>query len=420
MSKAIDLETLSFLDSEIQECPFPAYEELHKRSPVFLDKRAGFYVVTRYDDIRKIVADPARFSSAGTVEIARERMDPERAAAARCQFEADGWLPTPTLSVLDDPRHKELRAIFQQALRAGKIKELDPFIAETADRLVEGLSMDGRCEIVSRLCAPLPLIAICSQVGAPEADIWKIKNWTDSFIRRLSLMLSKEQEAESIRDEIAFQHYFAPIVDRLRKHPDGTIMSDLVNLRLSGGSQLDFAEIASYLMSDFFVAGSETTTNAISEGVLLLCLNPEPYALLQSNLDYYLPRFVEEVLRLQSPVQGLYRVSTQAVDIGGVNIPAGSLIMLRFAAANRDEQHFPSAAKLDLDRDNIGSHLTFGSGIHSCLGAPLARREMFWAFNALLRRCQNIRLAPNRNKLTHRPNVMLRSLEELHIEFDRS
>lgn len=411
------LDQLTLLAPEIQECPFPLYDRLLVEAPAFFDRKAGFWVISRYDDVRRILTDPATFSSAATVELARDTVDPARAAMARQMFREKGWEPTPTLSLQDDPRHKETRAIFTRALRAGKINALDPFIQQTAQDLVSAFVGKGQCDVVAELAVPLPLIAICSQVGVPIDDIWKIKGWTDAWVKRFSMMQTEEEERESITQEIAFQHYFQDIIDNLRGREDGTVLSDLVNLRLSDGSQLGYADIVSHLLGDLFVGGSETSTNAIGEGVLLLCQNPEQYALLMSDLDVHLPPFVEEVLRLQSPVQGLYRVTTRDVEIAGTHIPARSLLNLRFAAANRDTSHFACPSQLDLGRKNAGSHIAFGSGVHHCIGAPLARREMYWSFETLLRNVRNIRLAPGLNDLSHMPGMMLRALKSLHITF---
>ena len=412
------LDTLTFLDPDVQECPFPAYDLIREQAPVFYDRQARTWVVTRYEDVRAILMDTVRFSSAGTIELARQRVDPARAAAARAIFEAEGWVPTPTLSLQDDPRHNEVRVIFEHALRAGKVKALDPYIESVAHQLVDAFVAEGRCDAVAQYSVPLPLMAICSQVGVPIDDVWTIKRWTDAWMRRFSLMQTMEEEAASVRQEIEFQHYFAGIVDGLRKAPNGSLLSDLVNIRLSDGSTLGYAEIASHLLSDIFVGGSETSTNAISEGILMLCQDQDLQAALTNDLDRRLRAFIEETLRLQSPVQTLYRVTTTAVEIAGVEIPADELISLRFGAANRDPRHFPCPADVDLERRNTGSHLAFGSGIHHCIGAPLARREMHWAFSVLLRRCKNLRLAAGRNDLLHQPGAMLRALKFLEIEFD--
>lgn len=412
------LESVTFLDPAVQDCPYPIYARLHEEAPVFFDRRAGFWVVTRYDDIRDILTDPKRFSSGATIELMRDTVDPVRAKAARELYEADGWVPTATLSLVDDPRHKELRAIFQETLRASKVRAMDPLVRDTANDLVDRFVADGRCDIVQALAVPLPLIVICSQVGVPVGDIWQIKRWTDAWMRRFSMMLTPEEEQECIRQEIEFQHYFVDIVEHVRRNPNDSIISDLVHARLSDGSALSYADIASHLLSDIFVGGSETSTNALSEGVLLLCQNPGQYARLMSDFERLLPAFVDEALRLQSPVQGLYRVTTCPVELHGVQIPAGALLNLRFAAANRDARHFGCPATMDIERDNVGSHLAFGSGKHHCIGAPLARRELYWGYDALLRRCRNIRLAPGKNDFSHRPGLMLRALNQLHIEFD--
>ncbi|MFA7440209.1 MAG: cytochrome P450 [Sphingomonadaceae bacterium] len=412
------LDELTFLDPEIQEWPFDAYERLQKEAPVFYDEPSKAWVVTRYDDIRQILTDPETFSTDGFVESLRDAVDPVRAAKVREIYRSRGWVPSLTLSQQDSVHHKGTRAIFQQALRAGRIRQLDPFIRQTAIDLVEKFRHTGETEIVESLAVPLPLIAICSQVGVPLEDIWKIKYWTDSWVRRFSMMLTEEEEIETVYDEIEFQHYFREIVADLQAKPNGTVLSDLVNLKLPDGRTLEYADIVTHLLADLFVGGSETSTNAISEGVLLLCNHADQYAMLMSDLDKYLPMFVEESLRLQSPVQGMYRITTREVELGDTRLPKGALVNVRFAAANRDAAHFQCPHMMDIERSNSGSHLAFGSGLHHCIGAPLARREIFWSFDALLRGVRNLRLAPGKNDFRHNPGLLLRSLKKLHIEFD--
>jgi cytochrome P450 len=143
------------------------------------------------------------------------------------------------------------------------------------------------------------------------------------------------------------------------------------------------------------------------------------WATLKSDPDTFLRTFIEEVLRLESPVQALFRVARRDIEMHGVTIPAGAVINTRYAAANRDERHFPDPEKLDLTRRNAASHLAFGSGVHHCLGAPLARRELYWGFRAFIDRVEDFELAPERNTLRHAPNFALRALKELHITFTK-
>ncbi|MEL7030499.1 MAG: cytochrome P450, partial [Pseudomonadota bacterium] len=166
-----------------------------------------------------------------------------------------------------------------------------------------------------------------------------------------------------------------------------------------------------------FVGGSETTTNALSAGVRLLIENKDVWDRLKSDPDKHLKTFVEEVVRLETPVQSLMRATTRDVEMHGVTIPAGAVVNVRYAAANRDERHFERPDKLDLDRKNAGSHMGFGSGVHHCLGAPLARRELWWGFKALIDRVDEMWFAEGANDFTHHPNFLLRALKELHIEF---
>jgi cytochrome P450 len=413
------MSPISFIDPRIQECPYPAMDRLLDEAPVYLDPGTGFYVITRYEDLREILLDPVTYSSGGFLDIVRDSVTADRADRMRRLYEEEGWLPGPSLSMIDDPHHKELRRVFDNAFRAGKIRELEDVVRDTAFELVDSFADKGACDFVRAFAVPFPLLIIGVQMGADKADIWKIKGWTEAWISRLGMMQSEEDERRSVEAEIEGQHFFKGIIDELRRKPNGTVLSDIVNATLADGRYLTDNEIFAHMMADTFVGGSETTTNALAAGVQLLCENPEQYALLRSDPERYMRPFAEEVLRLESPVQGLFRVTTKDVELHGVAIPAGKVLNVRFGGANRDPRHFPCPERLDLERANAGSHLAFGSGVHHCLGAPLARRELYWGFTALLARVDNIRLAPGRNDLKHQPNFMLRALRELHIEYDR-
>lgn len=407
---------VDLLDVEIQECPYPAYKTLREAAPVYRDSLTGFYVLTRYDDLRAVLKDPATFSNLrprGPDHISQERMQ-----CIANLFRAKGWLPSPTLSGRDDPDHRQMRALFDHTFRASKIKLMDPFVKELSYQLVDDFIEDGHCDWVRQFAVPMPLIIIGKQMGAPEKDIWRIKSWTDAWVRRLGLMQTDDEAIWSAEMEIEQQHYFQPIFEKVRREPDDTLLSELVNREIpEWGRKLNDNELHAEMTADTFVGGSETTTNALSAGIMLLAQNPDCFALLKSDPEKHLRTFIEEVVRLEGPVQGLQRFTTRDVTMHGVTIPKGSVINVRYAAGNRDPEHFPDPDKLDLERGNAASHLGFGSGIHHCLGAPLARREMWWGFSAFLDRIEDFRLAPDKNQLRHVPNFYLRCLKELHIEF---
>ena len=411
---------INFLDHGLQNCPYHAYQLLRDEAPVWVDPVTGFYVVTRFEDLRKILLDKERFSNdmRGGQGSSRERMDADRADRMFRLYREKGWVPGATLAGRDDPNHKQMRAMFDEAFNPKKINAMDPFVRDSAYKLIDDFIDDGYCDWVKQLAVPLPLIVIGQQMGVPEKDIWQIKAWTDAWVQRLGMMQTEDEEKWSVEMEIEAQHYFQPIFERLRLEPDDTLLSDMVNRVIpEWGRPLTVNELHAEMMADTFVGGSETTTNAIAYGVKLLIENPHVWEKLKSDPDKYLRTFCEEVVRLEGPVQGLFRMTTEDVDLRGTTIPKGAMVNIRYAAANRDEREFDCPAELDLDREKPGKHLGFGSGTHHCLGAPLARRELFWAFRALIDRVDEMRFADGENTFECARNFSLRALQALHIEF---
>ena len=415
------LEEINFLDFKLQNCPYHAYEMLRDEAPVWIDPITGFYVITRFEDIRKLLLDTKNFSNdmRGGQGGSRELLDSERALRMNALYEAKGWVPGATLAGRDDPNHKQMRAMFNEAFKPKKIEGMDSFVRDTAYKLVDAFVDDGQCDWIKQYAVPLPLIVIGQQMGVPEADIWKIKAWTDAWVQRLGMMQTEEEEQWSVEMEIEAQHYFQPIFERLRKEPDDTLLSDMVNRVIPEWERpLTDNELHAEMMADTFVGGSETTTNAIGYGLKLLIENPDVWQKLRSNSDKYLRTFCEEVVRLEGPVQGLFRMAANDIEMHGVLIPKGAMINVRYAAANRDEREFECPANLNLEREKPGRHIGFGSGIHHCLGAPLARRELFWAFQALIDRVDDMRFTAGENSFEVAPNFSLRAMQELRIEFD--
>jgi cytochrome P450 len=415
------LEEINFLDFKLQNCPYHAYEMLRDEAPVWIDPITGFYVITRFEDIRKLLLDTKNFSNdmRGGQGGSREQLDSERALRMNALYEEKGWVPGATLAGRDDPNHKQMRAMFNEAFKPKKIQGMDSFVRDTAYKLMDAFVDDGQCDWIKQYAVPLPLIVIGQQMGVPEADIWKIKAWTDAWVQRLGMMQTEEEEQWSVEMEIEAQHYFQPIFERLRKEPDDTLLSDMVNRVIPEWERpLTDNELHAEMMADTFVGGSETTTNAIGYGLKLLIENPDVWQKLRSNPDKYLRTFCEEVVRLEGPVQGLFRMAANDIEMHGVLIPKGAMINVRYAAANRDEREFECPADLNLEREKPGRHIGFGSGIHHCVGAPLARRELFWAFQALIDRVDGMRFTAGENSFEVAPNFSLRAMQELRIEFD--
>ncbi|MFP6836232.1 MAG: cytochrome P450, partial [Pseudomonadales bacterium] len=361
------LDDAALADVEVLECPYPTYDLLREQAPVWQDPDTGLYVITRYSDLREILADTERFSNWRTSNDHENLTGLARTAYEL--FQEKGWVPAASLAGRDDPDHTQMRSVFDAAFRPRRINELDPQVAALANRLLDDFIADGHCDYVKQFAVPLPLIIICKQMGAREEDVWQIKDWTDAWIKGVGFGLTEAEVVWATEMEIQAQHYFQPIFESLRKQPDDTLLSDLVNTVIpEWGRPLNDNELHCAMMQDTFVGGSETTTNALSAGIMLLDQNPGVWEKLKSDPDRYLRTFCEEVLRLEGPVQGLTRMAKVDMELHGVKIPKGSILMVRFAAGNRDSEHFSCPNEIDLERRNAASHLSFSSGTHYCLG----------------------------------------------------
>jgi cytochrome P450 len=409
---------LSFLDPATNRDPFPAYSHLLQECPVYFDPAIRFFVVTRYEDIRRILMDPKTFSSAAWQDTAREHFESEHSKRITERFLSQGgWVPPPNVGSLDDPRHREVRALFDKAFRPARVREMEENIRLTAASFVDAFAAKRHCELVAEFSIPFPMTVISRQVGARLEDLWRINGWVNSLVARVGFFQTPDEQIDAVDHILEAQRYFKKIVDDLRGNPDGTVLSDLINTALSDGQFMSDAEIITNIMDVIFLAGTETTTNAITAGVLMLCEQPTLFERLKANPAEHIKVFVEEILRLHSPAQGLYRVVTEEVELHGVKLPPGSVLHLRIGAANRDESKFGCPAELDLGRKGAAAHLAFGTGLHHCAGSTLARRELYWAFATIVDRFAGVRLGARQGPIEYRQHYMFRGIKALHVEF---
>jgi cytochrome P450 len=412
--------SLSFLDPATNRDPFPAYAHLVQERPIYFDPAIRFFVVTRYEDIRRILMNPKTFSSAAWQDTARAHFENDLSQQVAARFVSKGgWVPTPNVASLDDPRHREVRALFEKAFRPARVRDMEENIRLTAATLVDAFAAKGHCEVVTELSIPLPMTVISREVGARIEDLWRIKAWMNSLVARVSFFQTEEEQIDTVDHILEAQRYFKQIVENLRGNHDGTVLSDLVNTPLSDGQFMSDAELITNIMDVIFLAGTETTTSAITAGILMLCEQPQLFDRLKASTAAVeqVRVFVEEVLRLQSPAQGLYRVVTEEVELHGVKLPPGSVLHLRIGAANRDESKFACPAMADLNRKGAATHLAFGSGLHHCVGSTLARRELYWAFATVLDRFSGIRFGAQQGPVEYLQNYMFRTAKALHVEF---
>ena len=394
---------------ETIECPYPFYAAMRHEAPVYQVPGMGFFIVSRYEDLQFVLTHPELFSSKTGPGVRKE--PPQEVL----DIWAQGWMPVPTLLTNDPPAHRRFRGLVNKAFTPRRVALLEPSITTIANNLVDSFINTGSVELVAQFAVPLPLTVIADALGVPREDLPRFKRWSDDSVAPLGGMITLERELECARSTVEFQHYFATRLEERRTHPRDDILTDLLNARLEGETPLNMGEMLN-ILQQLLVAGNETTTNLIASAMLLLLQNPAQMERIQAD-HALIPNLIEEALRLESPVQGLFRMTKVDVEIGGVQIPAGSRLVLMYASGNRDDTQFSAAEQFDVCRANAKDHLAFGLGLHYCLGAPLARLEGRIAFETLLKRVKNLRLAPGKNSFTHTPSFILRGLQKLYVEF---
>jgi len=410
------LDKLFPMHPELLKCPYGMNQRLQREAPVFRDPASGIYFISRYDDVLAMAMDHETFSSVmpggGTGSVSSD--DPEIAAIS-----AQGYPNVSTMLTQDPPLQRRYRKFVDGAFSPANLKRLEPVIERLANDLIDRFIDAGQCEFLSAFGIPLPLTIIAGQLGAPVEDLPLFRKWTDAFIGNLSQQLDRAGRLAAARDIVAFQHYFVDKMNARRHRPENDILSMIVNASIDGETPLNDAECLS-MISQILVAGNETTSASLTEGMWLLIRHPEQYEQVRRDpSDEMISALVEEILRITSPSANMFRRTTRPVTMAGVAIPENAICFARFAAANQDDERFPEALKFDIKRDNLREHVAFGRGVHHCLGAALSRREMNVAFKVIFRRIGNFRLAPDAPEPQFAPNALLHGLTGLHLAFDR-
>ncbi len=409
----VELSELDFFSAEVQECPFHVYQQLQEEAPVWQMPGTNVFVVTRYDDIREIIRDPGRFSSSFSALLNTGSSNEEVNT-----IYGQGYEMVETLLTQDPPRHRVYRNLVNKVFSNKRIEGMRTEVEKMSNELIDQWIDEPEVDLLNRFCVPLPIYVISDQLGVPRSELSLIKKWSDASASRLGRLADEEEQIQNAKDIVEFQHYFAALLDRMREAPEDNIISDLANNTIDEGRLLTKPE-ALGMIQQILVAGNETSTSAIAGGVVLLIQNPDQQAMLRQHPDL-IPGAVEEILRLETPTSGMWRRATADTEIGGVDIPEGAFLMVRFAAGNRDESIFADGGAMSVARENADSHLAFGQGTHFCLGAQLARMEMQVALTGLLNRTTDWALVEGKNPLKHSPNVLLRGLTDLHISFNKT
>ena len=391
--------------------PFPFYQWALANAPVFEAPGTGFKMIMSYDLCVDALGRPEDFSNnfAAAMGAARAGGDAELEAIA-----SQGWPQVNTMLTADPPVHTRYRRLVNLAFAKPRVDALEAGIRRKVSELIDGFIERGECDFVADFAVPLPVQVICEQLGFGASERANVKRWSDAFADQLGRMSSRERELECAREIVEFQHAVKLAIDARRQTPTEDLLSHVVNARLDGDTALEDAEILS-VAQQLMVAGNETTSHSLAGGIVHLARNPDQQAKVRAN-PKLIGNMVEEVLRLDTPTAAMWRVVTRDCKLGEHALPGGSVIMLRYAAANRDPAKFEHPDSFDAERANARLHIAFGRGIHMCVGNMLSRREMAVTFETVLARMDDIGLVAG-TELSVAPNMLLRGYTAVPITF---
>lgn len=397
------------LDPDYLADPYPYYARFRGEAPIFYASKVDFWVVSRYEDIKRIVSDPETFSNKRVQEPLYAITD-EAFAKLR-----EGVRVVPTTSTADPPLHKRTRKHAARAFSARRVAGLEPRIREVANRLIDRMISDGRADMVDRFAFPLPAYVVFGLIGYPEEDAEMLKSWCSDRLKLTWGRPLPEEQLVTVEKMSSFFAYIEDFVHRRAEDLRDDYTSDLLRIRAEDESNLSLEECVSIDYSLSF-AGHETTTNLILNALRNLLSRPGLWEELRED-PALIPNTVEETLRRDTSVIAWRRSTTCPVEVAGVEVPKDARLMLLLASANRDESVFENPDEFDIRRANANKHIAFSHGIHFCLGAPLARLEARIALELLTQRLPDLRLSPPDQTFEFDPNMSFRGPKELWAEW---
>lgn len=402
--------------------PYPYFDYLREQCPVLREPHRGVFMVTGYDEAMEVYHDAERFSSCNSISgpfpgfpVPLEGDD----VSALIEEHRDELPMHDQLPTLDPPVHTKHRALLGRMLTPRRLKENESFMWRLADRQIDEFVDNGKCEFVGEYASPFTLLVIADLLGVPEADHEMFRNELGPA-RTGTLGGLGDDHLKRNPLEFLYAQFTAYIEDR-RRDPRDDVLTGLATAKFRDGSTPEVIDVVRIAVN-LFAAGQETTVRLLGAALQFIAETPDLQRLLREERDR-VPNFVEETLRIESPVKGDFRLSRVPVSIGGVEMSAGTTLMLLNGAANRDPRRFEAPGELRVDRANARQHVSFGHGIHTCPGAPLARAEARVSIERLLERMSDIKISeerhgpPDARRYRYVPTFMLRGLTSLHLEF---
>jgi cytochrome P450 family 142 subfamily A polypeptide 1 len=405
------LSDMPLMDPATLQCPYHYDKTLREQAPVYRDPQTGVYIVSTYDLVREAHRTPDVFSNEfGLAVGSSQGVDPDVKAAMDQTYN----LGKGTLLTVDDPEHKIYRDAVKDFFTASYMEKYEPWIRERSHSLVDTLAEKGECKFIEEFARPLPLSVIMHVLGIP-ADMYDLAfKWTVDNVIALSQMADKDALLAAQRGLKDEYDWFVSALDERRGKPAEDLLGVIANLKYED-RDLTIEEQLSYC-TQFLVAGNETTTATLAENMRQLCLFPDQLEKVRADRSL-IPNMVDESLRLASPTSNMWRVTKSDYELGGVSIPAGSMVLLKYFSSDHDESMFEEPLAFDVTRENAKRHIAFGFGTHVCIGQHLSKLEMRVAWEVLLDRFDHFELACEPGELEYMPNILLRGLEEIPIRY---
>ena len=420
----LDFDTIDFFHARpLYQDPYPYYEYLRSHGPVWREPHHGVVMVTGHDEAMAVYNDPATFSSCNTVAgpFTPFPVPLEGDDVSEIIDEYRDVLPfSDQLPSFDPPHHTAQRGLLMRLITPKRLKENEEFMWRLADRQIGEFVARGECEFVHEYASPFTLLVIADLLGVPEADHETFREELQGDERPTRRRARDDGMVAHKPLEFLYERFTAYIEDR-RREPRQDVMTELATATFPDGS-LPPVDDVMRISANLFAAGQETTARMMGTALRLIGERSELQQQLRDEREI-IPRFIEECVRIESPLQGQFRMARVPATVGGVDVPAGGSVFVMPGAANRDPRQFPDPAEFKLDRPNGRQHVGFGFGIHTCAGAPLARAEGDVSINLLLDRMADIRISeakhgpPGARRYEYTPIYLMRGLEHLYLDF---
>lgn len=411
---AIDTRSLadmSLIDPENLKCPYHYDEQLRTEAPVYQDPQSGVFIVSTYELVRQAHKAKDIFSNEfGAATASVREIPPEVREIQQSNYN----LGRGTLLTIDDPEHRTYRDAVKDFFTAEHFAQYEPWIRQRARGLVDKLAEKESCDFIEEFARPLPLSVIMHVLGMPMELFDKAFQWTEDNVAVLSQIADTETLVAANKGLKEEYDWFAEALNARRGKPVEDLLGLVANAT-HDGRPCTIEEQLSYC-TQFLVAGNETTTATLAECMRQVCLYPEQLEMVRKDRSL-IPNMVEESLRLASPTSNMWRVAKSDTELGGVQIPQGSMVLLKYFSSNHDDAVFEEPVKFDVTRANAKRHIAFGFGIHVCIGQHLSRLEMCVSWEEILDRLDNLELACADEDLEYMPNILLRGLKEIPIRY---